>query len=135
MERSAELESLVTAWFEAATRGDGSFVEQHLSQAEGLRLVGSDPGERLRGKTAVEFLKREVEASTGSVRKAEETEGFAEGTVGWASTRLTITFPDGRSIAPRWTAVLHQEEGDWKFVQIHASIGVPNKEAGWLVPG
>jgi hypothetical protein len=26
----------------------------------------------------------------------------------------------------RLTAVLHQEDGDWKIVQTHASIGVPN---------
>ena len=27
------------------------------------------------------------------------------------------------------------QRGDWKFVQTHASIGVPNEEIGWVYPG
>ena len=33
---------------------------------------------------------------------------------------------DGKRAPVRITAVLHQEDGDWKAVQTHASIGVPN---------
>lgn len=69
--------------------------------------------------------------SSGGVRSATETEAFSEGSVGWGATRLSITFPDGTLVSPRWTAVLHQEHGEWKFVQLHASIGVPDEEAGW----
>jgi hypothetical protein len=29
-------------------------------------------------------------------------------------------------VAVRMTAVLHQDDGEWKAVQTHASIGVPN---------
>jgi len=35
---------------------------------------------------------------------------------------------DGRRVPVRLTAVLHQEDGDWKAVQSHASIGVPNEQ-------
>jgi SnoaL-like protein len=135
MERSPELENLVGAWFDAATRGDPSMVDRHVSGEEGTRMVGSDPDEWLGGASAAEFLRKEVQGSGGSVRSLTDTEAFSEGTVGWAVTRFTITFPDGRSVSPRWSAVLHQEDGEWKFVQLHASIGVPNEEAGWVHPG
>lgn len=32
----------------------------------------------------------------------------------------------GKRVPVRMTAVLHQEDGEWKAVQTHASIGVPN---------
>lgn len=136
MQRSPDLEDLVGAWFEAATRGAASLVDTRVSPGEGTRLIGSDPGERFSGGTAVaEFLRGEVEGAGGQVKFAPtETEAFSEGTVGWATTSLTITMPDGKHVSPRWSAVFHQENGDWRFVQTHASIAIPNEAIGWEYP-
>jgi ketosteroid isomerase-like protein len=133
MERSAELEELVVAWFKAASRGDASAVDEHVSFHEGARLIGSDPQEWFRGGNAIaEFLRGEVRGAGGSVLFTPlEIEAFSEGTVGWAATRLKITMPDGRHVSPRWSAVFHQENGTWKFVQTHASVAVPNDQIGW----
>jgi hypothetical protein len=81
MQRSPELEDLVRAWFEAATSGDASLVDMLVSPGEGTRLIGSDPGERFSGGTAVaEFLRSEVEGAAGQVKFAPtETEAFSEG--------------------------------------------------------
>jgi len=137
MERSTELEALVADWFAAATRGDGSLVDRHVSASDMNRLIGSDPAEWLRGLAEVaRFLKGEVEGSGGEVTfTPSETEAFAEGDVGWATTRLTITLPDGARVHPRWSAVFHREDGVWKFVQTHASIAVPNDQIGWEYSG
>lgn len=136
MERSPELEALVGAWFEAASRGDASLVDRHVSGHEGNRLIGSDPDEWLAGSMVADFLRGEAERSGGNVSFApSETEAFEEGTVGWATTRLTVTLPDGKYVSPRWSAVLHREEGVWRFVQTHASIAVPNDEVGWEYSG
>jgi hypothetical protein len=54
--------------------------------------------------------------------------------VGWASTRLKITLPDGRHVSPRWSAVFHREDDSWRFVHTHASIGVGNADIGWIYP-
>ena len=48
-----------------------------------------------------------------------------EGGVGWAAGRGWFDV-EGQRVAMRVTAVLHQEDGDWKTVQTHASIGVPD---------
>jgi ketosteroid isomerase-like protein len=134
MQRSPELEDVVRAWFEAATRGDASRVDTLVSSGEGTRLIGGDPGERFSGGTAVaEFLRGEVQGAGGQAEFAPtETEAFSEGTVGWATTSLTM--PDGKHVSPRWSAVFHQENGDWRFVQTHASIGIPNEAVGWVYP-
>jgi ketosteroid isomerase-like protein len=136
MDRSRELEDLVRTWFGAATRGDASLVDALVSPGDGTRLIGSDPGERLIGGAAVaKFLRGEIEGAGGQANFAPtEVEAFSEGTVGWATTSLTITMPDGRHVSPRWSAVFHRENGDWRFVQTHASIGIPNEEIGWVYP-
>ena len=82
-----------------------------------------------------EFLRGEVEGAGGTATFAPTgTEAFSEGTVGWATTTVTISLPDGRHVSPRWSSVFRLEDGVWKFVQTHASIGVPNEEIGWVYP-
>jgi ketosteroid isomerase-like protein len=136
MERSADLEEFIGAWFAAATTGDSSLASAHVSTGDGTRLIGSDPTEDLRGGEAVrDFLIGEVEGAGGQATfHPTDIEAFCEGTVGWATTNLTITMSDGRRVSPRWTAVLHREDGAWKFIQTHASIGVPNADIGWEYP-
>lgn len=136
MERSPEIERLVLDWFAAATRGDPSLVAAHVSPGEGTRLIGSDPGEVFSGGEAVAaFLRGEVEGAGGRATfRPEGTEAFSEGSVGWATTRVTILLPDGKHVSPRWSAVFHREGGVWKFVQTHASFGVPNDRIGWVYP-
>ena len=136
MERSPELEQLVADWFAAATDGDASLVDAHVSPGAGTRLIGSDPGEVFSGGAAVAaFLRGEVEGSGGNATFApSDTEAFSEGTVGWATTHVTITLPDGKHVSPRWSAVFHIEDGVWKFVHTHASIGVANEDVGWQYP-
>lgn len=135
MERSPELERFIVDWFDAATRGDPSLVDRHISRLEGSRLAGSDPAEWFDGPAAAAFLKRELQGTGGNVRTLDDLEAFSEGTVGWGMARFTITFADGSTVSPRWSAVFHQEDGDWKFVQLHASVGVSNEDAGWQHAG
>jgi ketosteroid isomerase-like protein len=133
MHRSPELEDLVARWFAAATAGDASVVDTLVSALPGVCLIGSDPVEWFRGGEAVaEFLRGEVTNAGGQARFSPAgTEAYVEGTVGWATTRLTITLPDGRHISPRWSSVFHREGDTWRFVQTHASIGVDNDAIGW----
>jgi ketosteroid isomerase-like protein len=133
MERSPELEQLVRDWFAAASAGDPTMVERHVSSDEDARLIGSDPAEWLRGGPNIaEFLRGEVEGAGGDVSfTPSETEAFSVGDVGWTATKLAIALPDGRRIAPRWSAVFVRADGAWKFVQTHASIAVTNDAVGW----
>jgi hypothetical protein len=111
-------------------------VDVHVSQGDGTRLIGSDPGEVFSGGIAVtEFLRGEVQSAGGNVAfSPADIEAFQEGTVGWATTTVTITMPDGKHVSPRWSAVFHLEDGVWRFVQTHASIGVANEDVGWEYP-
>lgn len=137
MDRSAAIEDLVRAWFHAATTGDASIVDRHVSSEPGVRLIGSDPDEWLLGGEAIRaFLHGEVEGAAGAVTfSPADIEAYEEGSVGWATSRLTLTMPDGRWVRPRWSAVFRREDDVWRFVQTHASIAVPNDQVGWVYPG
>ena len=133
MERAPEIEELVRAWFAAASSGDPSVIDTHVSTDPATRLVGSDPSEWLSGGGQIAaFLRGEVTNAGGAAKfTPTDTEAYKDGAVGWAATRLTIRLPDGAAVHPRWTAVFHKEGDVWKFVQTHASIGIANEDAGW----
>ncbi|MDQ3720968.1 MAG: nuclear transport factor 2 family protein, partial [Actinomycetota bacterium] len=58
---------------------------------------------------------------------AGEPEAYVEGTVGWVADRPTLQLQEG-AVPTRLTMVFHQERGEWKLVQAHGSLGVPNEE-------
>jgi hypothetical protein len=129
MERSTELLDRVLDGLEALSSRDASVVDRGTSRHEGVRLIGTDPGEWFEGERAVEVLKREVRDTTDIAEiSASDLDAFVEGTVGWVSGRVVWILGDGREIPTRWTAVFHREEGEWKMVQAHTSVGVPNEE-------
>jgi hypothetical protein len=51
-----------------------------------------------------------------------------QGSVGWLADRPTFTFADGSAFRVRFTAVARLEQGVWKLVQSHTSVGVPNED-------
>jgi len=136
VERSPAIEDLVKTWFHAATTGDASVVDLRVSSEPGVRLIGSDPDEWLSGGEEIRtFLRGEVEGAAGAVMfSPAEIEAYEEGSVGWATARLTITMPDGRWVSPRWSAVFRHEDDVWRFVQTHASVAVSNDQVGWTYP-
>jgi ketosteroid isomerase-like protein len=128
MERSEELRDVIRSTFEAYSTGDASLIDRHTSSQDGVRLIGSDPYEWWEGERAAEVLKQEMQDSSVRVSSMGDIDAFVEGTVGWVSSRPVWTLEDGREIPTRWTAVFHQEEGEWKMVQAHTSVGVANEE-------
>lgn len=57
-----------------------------------------------------------------------ELSAFEEGTIGWAADKANLQLPNGQDIPVRVTTVFHKEDGEWKIVQHHVSVGVPNVE-------
>jgi hypothetical protein len=128
MKPSIELCAIIDSYFEAIATGNPAWTERHVSQGAVVRLVGTDPAEWLAGALVADFLKEEVKALSGVVRVAPgETEAYQEGSVGWGLTNPILTLPNGAAISPRWSAVFHREDGNWKLVQLHASVGIANE--------
>lgn len=56
--------------------------------------------------------------------------GYSDGSFGWFEDRALVTFSDGESAPVRVTGVVRYENGRWRLVQVHTSIGLPNAEFG-----
>jgi SnoaL-like domain len=128
MHRSTEVEELVRKVSDAMLRGDPGPALATVSNEAGTIMIGSDPTEWWVGHDAiVNAMQADFEANApgGDTR---DVEAYEEGSVAWATTRGDFVGPNNERVEYRQTLVLHRENGEWKAVQGHASIGVPNEE-------
>jgi ketosteroid isomerase-like protein len=108
------------------------WANAHVSLQAGTRLIGTDPEEVLAGDAVARFLRNEATALQGRAQvDPGEIEAFVHGDVGWGFARPVVSFTDGPSVSPRWTAVFQREEGTWKLVQLHASVSIANEDVGF----
>lgn len=126
-ERSREIEQVLRDTLDAMVRSDLDEIGRHTSREECVISIGSDAGEWAEGYDEIMRLFRQSgpEGELGVRAGLEDIEAFCEGSVGWAAGRAYFEL-QGTRVPVRLTAVLHQEDGAWKAVQSHASIGVPN---------
>ena len=130
MERSSELRDVLLKFYEALSKGDLSVFDRHFSTAADVRGIGTDPDEWWSGPRLVEVWKEQVAAMGGRMPlEAGDAEAFIDGDVGWVADRPSLDTGDGNRLTIRYTAVFHKEGGEWKLVQSHGSIGIPNEES------
>src|SRR3712207_4489197 len=132
MEQSDELRDLTLRFYEATASGDLSFVERYVSRQEGAVFVGTDPNEWWEGSEAfVEAMRSQAEARGGDGLQIVpgQRQAYRGGSVGWVIDRnSSFRLPDGTQIPFRNTAVFLREDGEWKLIHTHTSIGVRNEE-------
>ncbi len=134
MESSPELEDLTRHITEAVGEGDVVFLEQHTARQSPLICLGTAPGDWW---TDVESLTQVVRAQqeAGVGVSAGEPIAYQEGEVGWAVDR-GLRFRVGDEEIPfRVSAVYHREDGEWRMVHFHCSVGVSDEDVmGTEVP-
>jgi hypothetical protein len=90
--------------------------------------IGTDPAEWWEGGPEIKAVLREQLQSGGPTVKPGKPRIGQAGDVGWFADRPAFVMADGREIPCRLTGVLRRENGEWKLVQSHASLGVPNAQ-------
>ncbi len=128
MEPSPELQDLTVRIAEAVGKGDAAFLERHTSRQPGAAFLGTDPDEWW---TDLEGLTRALAAQrqAGVDVIPGEPLAYQEGDVGWAvDRRPRFRFGD-QEVPFRLSVVYHREDGAWKMVHFHSSVGVPNEDA------
>ena len=126
-EPSPEIEQVLRDTVNAMARSDLDEIGRRTSRHPCVVGIGSDPNEWTESYDDLMRTMRDStpDAALGVTVGFDDVKGFREGSVGWAAARGYFEM-DGKRVSVRMTAVLHQEEGEWKTVQTHASIGVPN---------
>jgi hypothetical protein len=126
MERSPDVESLVDELASAMQARDVAALEQTLSKAEGSVMIGSDATEYVRDVgTMLQMMRDSISEESSMSISFGEVRSYAEGSVGWFDGTGKWE-RDGQSVDFRLTGVTHEEDGCWRIVQGHVSIGVPN---------
>lgn len=125
MEPSSELREKLLALYDAMSSGDADAVEAFYSLEAGGVFVGTD---------ASEFW-TDAHQHNADVRpffdgaygrfefRADNPLALTEGTVGWTIDRPSIRLPDGSTLATRLTLVWRREDGTWRVVHSHISMG------------
>ncbi|MDE3091178.1 MAG: nuclear transport factor 2 family protein [Chloroflexota bacterium] len=130
MEASTELKNIVLRFYEAVSRGDSTFLERLISREDGAIVIGTDPNEWWEGyATIIPTYKKQLEEMAGFAIVGGNPQAYSEGTVGWAADRAKFRLPNGAEVPFRMTSVFRREDGEWKLLQQHVSVGVLNEEA------
>jgi hypothetical protein len=126
-ERSPEIEQVLRGTVDAIARSDLDEIGRLTSRDACVVGIGSDPTEWSEGYDDLMRLMREAtpDAPLGVTVGLNDVKAFREGSVGWAAGRGYFEM-DGKRVPVRITSVRHLEDGEWKAVQTHVSIGVPN---------
>jgi SnoaL-like domain len=129
MERSAELEILTRNLYEAVSKSDVSFFERHLAQRESCIVIGTARDEWWNDyRSALDAIRKQMEAVGDAVTlSAGEVHAYRQGDVGWVADRPMFRL-GSTEVVCRHTSVFVREEGDWRIVQHHFSIGVANED-------
>jgi ketosteroid isomerase-like protein len=128
IESAPEIEKIIRESYDAYQRGDTSTLDEIWSKDESVIVLGTAPGERWEGhQTIVESMSKEMAQRTNESPQSRmgSVRAYREGDVGWAVTEGAFIVEDGE-VPTRGTAVLHREDGHWKFVQWTFSVLVPD---------
>jgi ketosteroid isomerase-like protein len=124
MQQSTEVRDAMLRFYDRLSASDVASFDQLVSQDPATMVIGTAPGERV---TERDRLRLGFEAE-GVRIQAGGPAGYEEGSMGWVVDEPMFFFPDGSAMKTRLTAVLHREDGVWKLVHMHVSVGVPDEE-------
>jgi hypothetical protein len=138
MQSSTAVVQGLHAFYAAYSSHDPERFAGALATGEGVSITGTAPGE---GQPDREAWIAGYSASNPPLglrlAAGPEPQGYADGTVGFATDQPRFVLPDGRYVPTRLTAVLTRAGGwrmpwretAWKVVHLHFSVGVPDEDA------
>lgn len=128
MQRSPEVEEAVRRLYERFSGNDVDVFAAGLAPAANGMVVGTAPAEWYEGRDAwIAAYAEQIAAIPGIRLEAGAPHGWSEGAVAWAADRPTFVLPDGTPVPARLTVVLLRDGAEWKPVQAHFSLGVPDE--------
>ena len=125
MQASIEVLETMLRFYERLSAKDIASFERLVSTDPSTLVIGTAPGEWVTERDRLRFG---FEVEGMSLVKGSSPAAYASGEVGWFVDEPTYTFPDGSRMQTRQTAILQREDGEWRIVHMHVSVGVPDEE-------
>jgi ketosteroid isomerase-like protein len=121
--RSEELAGLVRGLYAAMGSGDADAVEAFYSLSGQAVFLGTDRAEFWTDSARHNQDVRPYWERAGNLLTPGELLAFECGEVGWTVDRPTIELATGERFETRLTFVFHREDGAWRIVHAHTSVG------------
>jgi ketosteroid isomerase-like protein len=122
-----EIRAVFDQLLAAQNAGDAERVRSMLSDRPGTVHIGTDVEEWWTSKELADDMAA-VSGGDDIQTVADDIDIHVQGDVAWAEGRGRFQRPGGGERPVRMTGVFVREDGRWKVVQSHASIGVPNAD-------
>jgi ketosteroid isomerase-like protein len=122
-----EIRKLLDEMLGAMNSGDAPRLRTMLSERPGAVHIGTDAEEWWSSGRLVDDVA--AAGSGGDIRAvADDVDVHVQDDIAWVEGRGRFTRADGAERPVRMTGVFVREGGQWKLVQSHASIAVPNAD-------
>jgi hypothetical protein len=129
MQESTAVRDGLQAFYDRFSAHDPEAFADGLAAGPAVSVIGSGPGEGHDNREAwVAAYAAFVTTAGLRLEGGANPRGWEEGSVGFAVDEPRFVLPDGSFLATRLTGVLHVEDGSWKVVHLHFSVGVPDEE-------
>ena len=137
MKESTEVKDAMARYWAGLGAADPAVGDTLITSTDPAIVVGTGPGEGRDGSDAWRQGYRDtIEQLAGLViEPGPAPRAFEESGVGWLTDEPTWVMADGTRVPTRVTTVWHQEDGDWRVVHLHLSIGVPDELLGDVIAG
>jgi SnoaL-like domain len=129
MKESTDVRDAMLRFYDRVSANDVGSFEQLVSNSDAILIIGTEAGEFVHERDRLEFGFR---TEGYGLSAGHNPVGYQEGSLGWVVDESVLHYPDGTDVQTWVTAVLHQEDGAWKLVHSHFSVGVPDDEVAEL---
>ncbi len=129
MDQSTEVALAIEAFYERFSSGDSARFAAGIADCSGVSVIGSGPGEGHGNRAEWLEVYAGGIAELGITLRGTAPTGYAEGDLGFGTDTPSFVLPDGSTLPTRLSAVLRAEDGEWKVVHLHFSVGVPDEQA------
>ncbi|HVF18986.1 MAG TPA: adenylate/guanylate cyclase domain-containing protein [Mycobacteriales bacterium] len=126
MERSPELEQYLRSLYELPADQKASSMHDIWSQHPDTLGIGTSPDEFFDAAALRDIPEVQAEELDAVTLRDLDLRAWVEGDIGWAVAIVDWDYPD-RRVRTRDTTVLRREDGRWRMILSHSSIGVSNQ--------
>jgi class 3 adenylate cyclase len=128
IKRSPELEAVLRRLWMAFATADHAALGNMTVTDPALRFLLSGDDDWLGGDEVVPILRERSRTIQVVSLEIDRLEAYEVGEFGWTACTVTTLNGDGETRSFRQTGVYAIEDGIWKAVQVHTSVGVPPQD-------
>jgi hypothetical protein len=125
MRESTEVRDAMLRFYDRLSASDVTSFDTIVSSDPATLVIGTAPGEWVTERSGLRFG---FETEGVRIDPGPNPQGYESGSLGWVVDEPTMFYPDGSEIRTRLTSVLNEEDGRWKLIHMHVSVGVPDEE-------